>query len=887
MGGILCAGVASLPLWLWLCGAAGFWLATVFAFLVSTRLRVFFLLAGFLWMGGALWSLDQAGIREDRIKRLFDREGIASDEAIELWGRLTAAPELAPDRIYLGLTVERIKIRDVVRTASGYVELLVPFNDDDDRKDYDALGLEYGNRLRLLCYLRRQAGYRNPGSAEFQAMLEQRGVDAIGLIKSPLLIERLDAASSRGLPGWLYRLRGSAIAALLRNLSQPTSGLLVALNFGNRYFLDRRPAESFRSGGTFHLLVISGSHVGLIAAFLLWVTMRLVRIRLVRFGLVFFLIWAYALMVGAQPAVTRSATMLSVALVAQSLYRRQSGANILGAATIALLAWQPRDLFNPAFQLSFLTVLCMSLWTGPIYDRLKSIGEWKPSESTPYPPRVSRPIKWFAEAIFWDERAFRVEMTEARIRYRLNKAVAAHHLGRLQLSGTARWIAITLLTTIGIQLCLLPMMVAYFHRVSLSAPVANVVEAALVFALMIGGSAFLLVYAINQRLAGALTAIMNGFGELSVRISHWLDRHFGGSYRVPDFGDSSTWVYGLFFLVALTLVLLLERWNPLTLNRPKSKGYRRRVFQLLVIICPVLLSALTWVIATYPFQSDFTRDRLTVVFLDVGQGDAIVISFPGGTLMMLDSGGRPSFRNDLADAEGEPYFIEDRPGVGELAIAPFLWRHGVKRIDMITASHGDADHIQGFVDLIDDFEIGAALAGPTLLAGDPAWPFPRSLTQKDIPRRTLKRGEKFEVGGVRVDVLTPFQEMASTPTSSNNRSIVMRLTWRERSFLLTGDIEREVESKLVATHDDLRADVLKVAHHGSRTSSISEFLARVAPRFAVISVASPSPFGHPHDEVLQRLRATGARLLMTSHCGAIAISTDGQDLRCETFVKCE
>jgi competence protein ComEC len=129
--------------------------------------------------------------------------------------------------------------------------------------------------------------------------------------------------------------------------------------------------------------------------------------------------------------------------------------------------------------------------------------------------------------------------------------------------------------------------------------------------------------------------------------------------------------------------------------------------------------------------------------------------------------------------------------------------------------------------------------------------------------------------------------MASIPTSSNNRSIVMRLTWRERSFLLTGDIEREVESKLVATHDDLRADVLKVAHHGSRTSSISEFLARVAPRFAVISVASPSPFGHPHDEVLQRLRATGARLLMTSHCGAIAISTDGQDLRCETFVKCE
>jgi len=323
------------------------------------------------------------------------------------------------------------------------------------------------------------------------------------------------------------------------------------------------------------------------------------------------------------------------------------------------------------------------------------------------------------------------------------------------------------------------------------------------------------------------------------------------------------------------------------LSSPAPNSHRRRILRLLAVICALLLSVVVWLIATYPFQSDFARDRLTVIFLDVGQGDAIVISFPRGTLMMLDSGGKPSFRNEIGDGEDEPYFIEDRPGIGELAIAPFLWRHGVKRIDLIAASHGDADHIQGFVDLIDDFEIGMALAGPRLPAEDPAWPFPRSLTQAHIPRRTLMRREDFEMDGVLVEVLTPFPEMGSAATSSNNRSVVIRLTYRDRRFLLTGDIERQVESKLVATHDDLRSDVLKVAHHGSRTSSTSDFLARVAPRFAVISVASPSPFGHPHEEALTRLRATGARLLMTSHCGAIAISTDGRDLRCETFVKCE
>jgi competence protein ComEC len=108
-----------------------------------------------------------------------------------------------------------------------------------------------------------------------------------------------------------------------------------------------------------------------------------------------------------------------------------------------------------------------------------------------------------------------------------------------------------------------------------------------------------------------------------------------------------------------------------------------------------------------------------------------------------------------------------------------------------------------------------------------------------------------------------------------------------RSFLFTGDIEKSTEALLVASGEALRADVLKVAHHGSKTSTSAEFLSRVRPQHAVISVAYPSPFGHPHPEVIERLRASDVRVWRTSRCGAITISTDGSDLRVETFVNCD
>lgn len=893
IGGLLGGAKFSLPLSGWFILAASLWLIAGMGLFAQRgeSIVTMLLLAGCFTSGGMWWQLNEAGVSESRVRKLFEYGELTPAEPVEVRGRLKQAPELAPDRIYLPLEVERVASLMRERAASGTVQLVVPFVDEQARADYDALQLDYGRRVRVLAYLTPARGYRNPGAPDFDDMLEHRGYDATGSIKSPLLIEPLGEGEPNRFLLALYHLRARAIAVILRSFQQPTSGLLVAALFGNRYFLSRETAEVFRASGTFHLLVISGLHVAMIAAVTLWVTARWIKSRLLRYGLVIVFLWSYAIMVGAQASVLRAVVMLSVALIAQLIFRTAIGANTLAAAALILLTWQPRELFNPAFQLSFLTVLIITTVVAPLLLRLQSIGRWRPTALTPYPPRAPGWVKWSAELLFWDEAAFRQELAQSPIRYRLDKARAASALSRTRLGRAVQcglaWAAAAALTTTILQVALLPLMIAYFHRASLVSPIANVIESAMVFILMIAGGAYLLIYAISTGIALKLSGAINALGLLTANAASPLLQWRGANLRLPDYGASSASIYICFFALLGVLIVALNRWNPLEKGEEgeaKKQKFGRRT---MVAISSAALGLLCWLLVKYPFPHQYEPGRLSLTFLDVGQGDAMLISLPRGSVMLIDSGGRPSFSQDQADNEIELPFVEDRLGIGEAAVAPYLWRHGIKRIDLLVITHGHADHMEGFNDIIRSFDIGAVLTG-VISRGDAQFEqLRRAIEKAGVPLRLIRRGDGFELDGVRFEVLSPFRDQAASGAAGNNESLVLRISYGIHSFLLTGDIEREAEERLIAAGEDLRADVLKVAHHGSSTSSTAEFLQRVQPRYAVISAASPNPFGHPHPEVLDRLRQVGAQILQTSSCGAITISTNGHELRVSTFVKCQ
>lgn len=885
IGGLIAASRFQISIRNWFFITAVWWSATSMCLLRQQAVAVVLLFGGFLCVGGTLWAINENSVGENRVRRLFERGELLAKEPVEIVGKLDGSPELAPERIYLSIAVEKVSTIKREYVSSGVVQIVVPLRDDGSRAEFDRLLMDYGTRIRLLGMLTDKRGYRNPGAPDFGQLLEFSGFDAAGLVKSPLLIERLGDGNRNGFLAWLYRLRARAISICLRNFRQPASGVLVAALFGNRHFLDRDTAEIFRAGGTFHLLVISGLHVTMIALIALWLAARLVRIRWLQFTLVMFLMWAYALMVGAQPSVTRAVVMLNVALIGQLLFRQALGANTLAVSAIVLLVWQPGDLFNPAFQLSFLAVLMIVAVSSPLYQRLQRIGQWQPKASTPYPPRAPKPVRWLAEVLFWDEREFKREMSQAHVRFQLQKAVAARWLNRSRLQQPLAWIVATLFTTTVIQVGLLPLMLTHFHRVSIVSPIANVVESFLVSLLMLTGAVYLFLYSIFGSLAMKLAGAVNWLGWLTVKSGEPLLDWRKAVWRIPDWSESPTLVYVAYFAAVLALIVLINEWNPFRKGDDARAVRRKLTGRVSTFIALSLLTTLFCLLIFHPFAPSFQPGRLSVTFLDVGQGDSMLIVFPLGKTMLLDSGGRLTFgRKEESDGQDE-IFVEDRIGIAESAVMPALWHRGIKRLDWIVASHGDADHAEGFADIIRSFEIGQAVRAAA--AANEADMFDQTVRVAGLPLWCLRRGDLFEIDGVRVEVVSPVGDESSLVMSGNNQSLVLRLTFGQRSFLLTGDIEKGTEARLVADGIDLQADVLKVAHHGSRTSTIAEFLDRVKPRHAVVSVAEPSPYGHPHPEVVDRLQSSGVHLWRTSRCGAITFSTNGADLRVETVVKCE
>lgn len=897
IGGLLVAARSPLTPRTWLLGLAACWLFSALGLLCRWQhqtlqcLVTLWLLAGCFAAGGTLYALQDASVGSQRVRRIFERGELRHDEPCEIWGTLDAMPELAPDRIYLTIAVERVASLGKEQAASGTVQLVVPFQDFQARLDYDALQLDYGSRVRVLGFLSNRGGYRNPGAPEFDELLAFRGFDASGWVKHALLIEMLGAGQHNPILWRLYRLRARALSAILGLTKPPATGILAAALLGNRYFLDRTTAQTFREGGTFHLLVISGLHVVLIAGVLLWLTRWLRRERWLQFGLVALFLWGYGLMVGAQPSIMRAVVMITVALVGQLLYRTAQGANTLAAAAVALLAWQPHDLFNPGFQLSFLTVAAIVLLAAPVYERLRQVGIWQPNATTPYPPRVARVLLWLAELLFWHERDFQQEMAEARIRYRLDKASAARWLNRSRLQWLLRWSAATVFTTTCVQVALLPLMIVHFHRFSIVSPITNVIEGVLVFMLMLTGAGQLLLYSFSGRLAVGLLPLVNWLGTATVKAGQLPLTWPLASVRMPDWGPTwglgAAWVYGTFFALILLLVVLVHAWHPLRKGDEPGAERRRLMGRISALFAVSAIVVLSWLLIAHPFPHQFMRGRLSVTFLDVGQGDAIFINFPQGQTMLLDSGGRLGYAIEPGEFDSsEDVFLEDRIGLGEAAVLPFLWQLGLKRLDYIAATHGDSDHTEAFDEIVRALAVGQALTGSLPRAEEKLDLFTRAVRERGLALRLVRRGEELNLDGVKLEVLAPFAEAGELKPSDNNASLVLRLTLGQRVFLLTGDIEKETEARLVATGELFKADVLKVAHHGSRTSTTAEFLARVQPQHAIISAGNPSPFGHPHPEVLARLRAASATVWQTSQCGAITISTDGADLQARTFAKC-
>ena len=296
----------------------------------------------------------------------------------------------------------------------------------------------------------------------------------------------------------------------------------------------------------------------------------------------------------------------------------------------------------------------------------------------------------------------------------------------------------------------------------------------------------------------------------------------------------------------------------------------KRIRYIFVGLC--ILFALD--LAFWNLKDLFQKD-LQLTFIDVGHGDSILIEFPKGKRMLIDGGG----------------LHEDRFDIGKNVIAPLLWGKKIRRMDILALTHPDPDHLKGLNFIASQFSIGQFWDNGFQTASEPYLQLKKILKEKQIKTLSLNGETPPQViNGVEISFLNPpareaSQRKVQNLRDVNNSSLVMKLRFKNVSVLLTGDIGKEAEEQILRRGDPLKADILKIPHHGSSSSSSPFFLERVKPTYAILSVGERNIGRLPHPEVLKRYSQLGISLFRTDRHGAITVVTDGEYIDIKPFLK--
>jgi competence protein ComEC len=672
----------------------------------------------------------------------------------------------------------------------------------------DAEALAPGDRVRLSGRLALPPTFPD---FDYRTVLEERGV-SVALYRPQ--VELLQPAS--GPSRWLFSVRRALGDSLERALPEPEAGLARAVLLDQREGLTPQLQDQWARAGTAHIIAISGLHITVLLGVSLAAGTALLGRR---WGLHLLLalaaIWAYALLAGFGAPVQRAAFMGSLYLLAAGAGRQSSGGLALVLAASVIAGVDPEALGEPSFQLTFGSMAGLVYLSAPIASALQRLIRQPEGQS-----------------------------------------------GFLQFLITS--IAASLSATLGILLLL----AYHFGAVSLMS-VPSTLLAVPALPLML--------------LSGALAATVGLLGDLPGQIAGWLAWPslaypilLSSGFAALPFAAVAVGPFSSAETVLAYILIGLMAWRfafrqPAGLLGPAVLGpsASHRPYEGVMVASPSLLAVAVlvglpvWAAVLAPsFQSE---GLLRVAFLDVGQGDAVLIQSPGGRRVLVDGG-------------PDPRVLERR-----LAEELPWWS---PRIDLVVLTHPNLDHVGGLIDLVARRPVGAVLDPLLPAETDVAQRWRQAVATSGVTAIRAVEGTRIDLGdGAWLEALhPPDRPLKGTPSDLDNNSIVLRLTYGRATFLLTGDVFALAEQYLIESGESLGAVVFKAAHHGSANANTEAFLEAVQPLVAVASAGLDNPFGHPHPEALERIAAQvgEGRVFRTDREGTVRFTTNGQTLWTET-----
>ena len=696
--------------------------------------------------------------------------------------------------------------------------------------------LAYGRNIELDARVRSPRNYENPGAFDYRHYLARHDIywTASGAART---VRVLPGRCGSPFQKAVMDLRSAVMARIDRLYGRDPyqAAMMQAVLLGQQFQMQKVWTGDYRSTGTFHTLVISGTHVAIVAAFVFFVLRVCFVPASLAGALTAAVAWLYALVTGFNAPCVRSAAALTLVIAAGYFFRERRPLNLLAAVALGFLLFDPDQLFDASFQLSFLAVAFLGAF------------------ATPMIRATSGPLGRGLADLANRDRDINLEPRVAQFRIEMRLlAETLHGAIKLPLDAARRGVTaiaralfflyqITAVSAV-IQAGLALPMIVYFHRVGLSGLTANALVVPLMgLAIPVGFVAVFTGWAWVARIGGVLLAV-------SRAIVHW-HASLDPDWRIPT---PPLWLGIAFSLALIAAAVARGRWWRLASGAAVA----------------ALLTLLLW----QPFPPDVHPGELELAVIDVGQGDGLLVIFPDGKRMILDGGGIPSFGN-------RP---KSQLDVGEDVVAPYLWDRNIRDVDVVALSHAHDDHIGGLPALVSDFRPRELWTGAT--PDSPAWRVLRDRAQRlGVKIMPLLAPQRFAWGGAQIEILAPFADYVPAGEPTNDDSLVMRVRYGKHSFLLCGDAERPIEYRMLSENELQPADVLKVGHHGSHTSSTQAFLDAVRPVFAIVSVGQDNSYGHPHADVIDRLLDHNAVVYRTDLDGLVSIRTDGRRFHVQSW----